>query len=338
MTGDTRADHDQAGPAPDAGADCPAPGTPPHVTYFFDTAFAPCTLVSLLSVLRQTPGPIRVTLHPTEDPGTMARDLEIYGAAFPQADLRLEPVDLAPFRHLKRGRLPLAARSRLLLPEIHRGRVIYLDGDVIARRDLNALWQTDLQGRAIGACLAPGVQVMLAKARTSRAASARKAADKTLARGRKLDGIDMHGYFNSGVMLLDLDRIRARGLAEPMRDIEATARYTSRDQDWLNMVFRDDRLILPPEWNSGWGDPKTGKSYVPAELCDRFKVSREDPAIIHFTGFEKPWQAASAPWRWHLLHQPLQRRLRARYWDEYQVMKRAAEALLGRSLHTEAAA
>src|SRR5690606_19676460 len=135
-----------------------------------------------------------------------------------------------------------------------------------------------------------------------------------------LSGVDMHRYFNSGVMLFDLDRIRALGLDARMADIAATAQVTSRDQDWLNIGFRDSALILPPEWNSGWGDPKTAKPYVPKAMQDRFRASREDPAIVHFTGFEKPWAAPRPPFRWHLLLQPAQRRARARFWAEFQAL------------------
>ncbi len=304
----------------------------PHVVYFFDDTFAPCTLVSLHSVLSRIAGPVRVTLHPTFDGEKIAADVSALQAAFPQADLSLREVDLSVWHHLPRGRLPLAARSRLLMPQLHTGRVIYLDGDALARHDLTPLWQTDLQGKCIGAALAPGVRVILERHAHSRASAARKAGEKTLRRGQRLDNLDMRQYFNSGVMLLDLDQIHASGLADRMMDIEATAKYTSRDQDWLNMVFRDSTLTLDPTWNSGWGNPRTASSYVPADLRDWFRDSREDPAIIHYTGFEKPWQASSPPFKLHLLTKPLERRLRTRYWAEFQVERAACETVLGRAL------
>lgn len=304
----------------------------PHFVYFFDEAFAPCTMVSVQSVLRRTPGELRLTLHPTFDSRQAETDVAALAKTFASAHISVREVDLTPWRSLPRGRLPLAARSRLLLPSIHSGRVIYLDGDAIARKDLTPLWQMDLQGKCIAAALAPGVQAILERHEKSRARDARTAGEKTLARGVKLDGIDMRRYFNSGVMVLDLDRIHAAGLAGRMMDIEATARYTSRDQDWLNMVFRDETLILDPIWNSGWGNPRTDKRFVSPELRAYFRESREDPAIIHYTGFEKPWQAARPPFRFHLLTKPLERRLRARYWTDFQQERAATEAILGRRL------
>lgn len=311
----------------------PQRGMPqPHLAYFFDESFLPCTMVSIHSVLSRMPGRPRLTLHPTFESKWLGPDVSALSDAFPAAEITVLEVDLSPWRHLKRGRLPLAARSRLLLPSIHSGRVLYLDGDALARRDLTPLWETDLKGNCIGAALAPGVQAILERHQKSNSAAARKAGEKTLSRGEKLDGIDMRRYFNSGVMLLDLDAINAKGRAARMMDIEATAKYTSRDQDWLNMVFRDETTILDPTWNSGWGNPRTAKSYVAPKLRDHFAESREDPGIIHYTGFEKPWHAARPPFKLHMLTKPLERRLRAKYWAEFQAERKATEAVLGRSL------
>ncbi|RYH10311.1 glycosyltransferase family 8 protein [Tropicimonas sp. IMCC6043] len=304
----------------------------PHFVYFFDDDFAPCTLVSLRSVLSRLAGDARVSLHPTFESDNLRQDVASLAHAFPESDIALREVDLTPWRHLPRGRLPLAARARLLLPDIHSGRVLYLDGDALARRDLTPLWRVDLGDKCIGAALAPGVQAILERYANSRSQPARKAGEKTLERGRRLDGIDMQRYFNSGVMVLDLDAIHAKGLAERMMDIEATAAYTSRDQDWLNMVFRNETQVLDPTWNSGWGNPRTAKRYVSPDLRARFRESREDPAIIHYTGFEKPWSAPRPPFRLHLLTKPLERRLRARYWAEFQTERAATEALLGHPL------
>lgn len=304
----------------------------PHIVYFFDEGFAPCTMVSLQSLLARTPGRLRVSLHPTFQSKWLGPDIAALSESYPAAEIVAQVMDLSPWRHLPRGRLPLAARSRLLLPKIHSGRVLYLDGDVLVRRDLTPLWRTNLEDKCIGAALAPGVQAILERYENSRSGAAGKAGEITLRRGERLGGIDMRRYFNSGVMILDLDQIDARGFAGQMMDIEATARYTSRDQDWLNMVFRDETCLLDPIWNSGWGNPRTDKPYISSDLRAYFKQSREDPAIIHYTGFEKPWQASRPPFQVHLLTKPRERRQRARFWAEFHEQKVATEAVLGREL------
>jgi lipopolysaccharide biosynthesis glycosyltransferase len=304
---------------------------PPHLLYFHDAAFAPCTRVSLVTALEATEGPVRVTLHPTEADPALPGDLDALRAAFPRAELAIREVDLSPYAHLPRGRLPLAARARLLMPRLHAGRALYLDGDTLVRRSLLPLWREDLRGACLGAALAPGVQVQRARVAAG-AWGAAKARARLEARSARLDGIDMGRYVNNGVMVLDLDRIRATGLDAAMADIEATARYTSRDQDYMNVIFRDRIHLIDPAWNSGWGNPRTRARYMPAELRARFRASREDPAVVHFTGFEKPWQAPRPPARLHLLTKPGERRARARWWAAFHAARARAEAVLGRRL------
>ena len=303
----------------------------PHILYFYDAAFAPCTRVSLLTALECTPGPVRVTLHPTDDDAALPLDLHALGNVFPEARFAIREVDLSPYAHLPRGRLPLAARSRLLMPRLHEGRALYLDGDTLVRRSLRPLWETDLGGACLGAALAPGVQVQCAQV-AARAPGWRKAKEKLAKRSARLDGIDMARYVNNGVMLLYLDRIRAIGLDAPMTDIEATACYTSRDQDYINVVFRDRIHLIDPTWNSGWGNPRTLERYVPKEMQDGFRASREDPAIVHFTGFEKPWQAPTPPFQLHLLAKPFERRSRVRWWAEFHDARERTETVLRRRL------
>ncbi|MEE4119626.1 MAG: glycosyltransferase [Paracoccaceae bacterium] len=306
-------------------------GDDPHILYFYDAAFAACTRVSLLTALERTPGPLRVTLHPTEPDAPLDQDLHTLAEAFPEAALSVREVDLSPHSHLPRGRLPLAARSRLLMPRLHDGRALYLDGDTLVRRSLRPLWETDLQGACLGAALAPGVQVQCAQI-AARAPGWRTAKEKLEKRSARLDGIEMARYVNNGVMVLDLARIRAEGLDAAMADIDATARYTSRDQDYMNVIFRDRIHLIDPTWNSGWGNPRTRERFVPKRIQDRFRASRDDPAIVHFTGFEKPWQAPTPPFQVHLMAKPFERRSRARWWAEFHSARDRAEAVLGRRL------
>jgi len=306
-------------------------GDAPHLLYFYDADFAPFTRVSLYSALEATPGPVRATLHPTEDDPALPLDLEALRKVFPQADIAVRKVDLARYAHLRRGRLPLAARARLLMPRLHSGRALYLDGDTLIRRSLRPLWREDLRGACLGAALAPGVLVQRAQV-AARAPGWRKAQQKLAKRSAKLDGIDMGRYVNNGVMVLDLDRIRADGLDAAMADIESTARYTSCDQDYMNVIFRGCIHLIDPTWNSGWGNPRTLERFVPAGMRERFRASREDPEIVHFTGFEKPWSAPRPPFRLHLLTKPFERRSRARWWADFHTACERTEAVLGRRL------
>jgi hypothetical protein len=142
----------------------------------------------------------------------------------------------------------------------------------------------------------------------------------------------MARYVNDGVLVLDPDRIRADGRDTTMAGIEATARYTSRDQDYMNVNLRDRIHPIDPTWNSGWGSPRTFERFVPKKIHERFRASRDGPGFPDFTAFEKPRQAARSPLQIHLLAKPYGRPSRARWWVEFHAARNCAEAVLGRRL------
>ena len=302
-----------------------------HVVYFFDAGFESCSLISLHSVLARTPGPLKITLHPTFDSATLETDAEKLRARFPHAEITVHPIDINQFSHIPSGPLPLTARVRLLLPRLHSGRLLYIDGDTLARKDISPLLDMDLGGACVSGSVVARVALNLALARGT-GKKAKKAREKLRAQAGALDGIDMQRYFNSGIMIFDLDRIAELGLDARMMDLDETRKYANRDQTFLNALFNDHVAMFDPAWNSGWGEPRTANSYVPKELRDYFRTAREDPGILHYKGREKPWDAETTPFRLHLLMQGRKRRSRARYWDEFQTERRATEAVLGRSL------
>ncbi len=80
-------------------------------------------------------------------------------------------------------------------------KVIYLDCDMIIRRDLTALWEMPLAGHVLAAALDPGY-------------------DLGFVPGWPSDT----PYFNSGVMLVDLARGGRRELAKPRCASRSTIR------------------------------------------------------------------------------------------------------------------
>jgi len=164
---------------------------------------------------------------------------------------------------------------RLFLPELlpEQPRVLYLDVDILVVDRLDELWLMPLQGRCVAAVdnvVEPGLQPRIAALELPPGCT----------------------YFNSGVLLLDLERLR-QGLGERIRQI-ACARGADvlwPDQDALNLALATERLTLHPRWNCQnslyfWRDlaeRQYGKAPV-AEALAR-------PAVWHFEGpgLAKPW-------------------------------------------------
>lgn len=135
------------------------------------------------------------------------------------------------------GHVNRAAYLRLLIPElvpqaVHR--VIYLDTDLVVLDDIQELWEMDLQGKPVGAVPDLGI---LASSRM------RRQKEETLGiQEGKL-------YFNSGVMVMDLEAWREKQYGPQVIRCVEEGNFRHHDQDGLNKVFQDNWRPLPLRWN-----------------------------------------------------------------------------------------
>ncbi|WP_052685369.1 glycosyltransferase family 8 protein [Lentzea aerocolonigenes] len=200
------------------------------------------------------------------------------------------PVEIRPVPDADPG-LPIGAwyskaiYGRMSIPDVieDEPRVLYLDVDVLVLADLRPLLVRDLGGHPIGAARdpicplighGPGMPGWRALG---------------LPRGRP--------YFNSGVMLLDLARIRGSRLFERAREFlaEHPDKVHFFDQDALNYAADGDWHRIESRWNTFAMSPR-GPEYVhPCEDVNPLAGLIEDEksaAVIHFAGRRKPWQEA----------------------------------------------
>jgi lipopolysaccharide biosynthesis glycosyltransferase len=112
-------------------------------------------------------------------------------------------------------------------------------------------------------------------------------------------GLDVTSYFNSGVLLLDLDAWRTNGLTDALAEHvrKHMRQLVWPDQDALNGVLHSQRTPLHPRWNAMpglWELPMRQLPYTRDEVAE----ARDDPAIVHFLGPYKPWHYRSkSPYR-----------------------------------------
>lgn len=173
------------------------------------------------------------------------------------------------------GRIPKEMWYRLFLPERLTGieRVLYLDCDTIVLDDVTPLWRTDLTRHALAA-----VNNVFEEGKERHAA------------GLGLAHPDR--YFNSGVLLINLDAWRQERYSERTLALAGAAdsRLTWPDQDALNVVLADRWIALHPRWNC------QNSLFYYARAAEVFgkgpvREATTSPGILHFEGglMAKPW-------------------------------------------------
>lgn len=200
--------------------------------------------------------------------------------------------DLSDLEELHRGGNTqyLAATTAALLkfklaelfPELDK--ILYLDGDIIVRDDLSELYGYEL-GENYAAAVRDLPQVLYDK--------------QSL--GEEISGRD---YFNSGVMLLNLKKMRADNVKE--RLIETKRNYSDQslmDQNIFNIVFKGAVLQLPFVYNACYINLVMSKDrYALSDLNNLYGTSYKsvyeilpDIKIMHFSSKLKPWYFYDVP-------------------------------------------
>ena len=166
----------------------------------------------------------------------LCRLVERYGKV---VRLQFVAVDESLFRDATLGPAEShMAYCRILLPRLMDApRVVYLDADTLIFRDLSELFDLKLPTDKALAAATDSETLTLGED------------SGTLANAMKLpvDG----AYFNSGVMLLDLGRLRKENFAERALDfLEAQrGRYRFHDQSAINFLLHGRIVELPEHWN-----------------------------------------------------------------------------------------
>jgi lipopolysaccharide biosynthesis glycosyltransferase len=244
-----------------------------------DAGYVPYLSAMLTSVRHNLDSSVRL------DVTVLTRDLDPKAVRWPnrrQSDsLRCVAPDVPPG-----SVLPMGPNDHLTVDAYHRifmesafehcvKRIVYLDSDLVVLDDLSKLASVDLGGRTVGAVMDYAVR--------------RWGGPRTCpALKLQIDGAD-RGYFNSGVMVIDLDAWRSRGVKDSATRflLENSDRIYCWDQDALNYALADDWCPVDPRWNRMcyWDRPEFEDLPFPADVM----ASLADPFIIHFTGRRKPW-------------------------------------------------
>lgn len=149
-------------------------------------------------------------------------------------------------------------------PEYHKA--LYLDCDITVLGDVSQLYNTNLEGNIFG--VVPDDVI-------ASVPEFREYATEGV-------GIRYDRYFNSGMLVMDLDKYREENILEKFVNLLTTYNFETAapDQDYLNVLCKDKVKYL----EKGWNRMSTDEDYD-GELH-----------IIHYNNFRKPWYYDNVPY------------------------------------------
>ena len=258
-----------------------------HVTFATDNAYAPLTAVAMYSLCEVVPD-VTITVLADDLDDTAQENLARTLRNHP--DVVLDIVDiadlLAPLERLPIGgsrTYPRSIWATLFLGSALPGdlrRTLYLDSDVIVRQDLSGLWDLELDGNVIAA-VTDGDD-----------AWSDNSLDDRIAYHHELGLAPELAYFNSGVLLVDLEAWRRDDIT--LRCEQILRRFHDRviwvDQEILNAALAGRWLKVERTWNcmTWWLSADERRPPYDDDL--------EHAVIRHFAGEDhKPWADRHRP-------------------------------------------
>lgn len=167
--------------------------------------------------------------------------------------------------------LNLSVYNRLFIPDLfpNTDKMIYLDSDIVAIRDIAELNTLDLGDAYFAAVLDPfHIQH-----------------SQTL-------GYKDAPYINSGVMVINCKELRKNNYLERLLNAidKIKDKAKAGDQDFINYCFHNHIKTISAQYNVFL--PFNYKRYNMPEPTDAdYKLSKKVPFIVHFVGPHKPWMS-----------------------------------------------
>jgi lipopolysaccharide biosynthesis glycosyltransferase len=264
-----------------------------NVACVADAKYGPYAGIAMTSVLMSNAGE-NVHLHLFSD-GVLSRDIKRMRELASEYNVPLSVYDVGAMlnarpalkvqEHYSRAAYGRLFMAEVLPPDVEW--VVYIDCDVICVANLTELFEEGTRTSIIGAVRDVWIE---------------KDIEHKQSIGLRADD----PYFNSGVLLVNVQEWRQRDVARPILEFLGQGRrWRYVDQDGINHVLKGEISELPRKWNVLATSPE------PAEIPDLLKHAGN----IHFCAGLKPWHfgykllggvggeafrraKAVSPWRW----------------------------------------
>lgn len=137
---------------------------------------------------------------------------------------------------------------------------IYLDSDIVVLGDISELYEVNLRGNLIGASVDYSIQNI----------------PEFVKYTEKGIGVTVSKYINSGILLMNLKKLREVSLDTRFLELLNTYHFDSiaPDQDYLNAMCYGKIEYLSGTWDT---------------MPENNTVPLKNPKLIHYNLFAKPW-------------------------------------------------
>lgn len=220
---------------------------------------------------------LRAQVAGFNDPGAPAR----FAVGFLDTRPALENVHL--FLH---NRFGAEAHFRLLAPDLLPSvrKVAYLDADLVVLHDVAELFDVDVEGCLVAAMHDPDTEGQIAGYDPMVRPYLEQAVGLQ----------DLGTYFQSGVLLLNLEEFRRSHPTSEMLELASSQSWRWPDQDILNRLAQGRYVRLDPRWNVLHDWEHLRRSHIVAQACEEtraaYDASRRDPWVVHYAGPDnRPW-------------------------------------------------
>lgn len=221
-------------------------------------------------------------------PDQIKDDMKKSLAHYKGCHLTFVTIDSSQFERIRiyTKHLRMEAFFRLVMPNVfpYIDKMMYLDGDTIVCKDISELLSRNLSNHYV-----MGIK-----------AAAYMVGDRFENRKQnELELPSMKQYINSGVMMMNLSRMRMDDMGAKMLAL-MKKNYRQEDQDVINKACFDNIRHLPLKYNAmiKYLAPDAADK-VKGELVyakDEIEDAIFEPVIIHYANKEKPWGDFDSFW------------------------------------------
>ena len=241
------------------------------IFYACDDNFVKHTIVSLTSMIENADPTRKYRVHVlhtniSERMMEKARHLsnDRFEITFENVSGYLEKIqDKLPIRHYYTKTTYFRLFIADMFPEYDKA--IYIDSDTVVTGDISKLYDTDIDGFYIGACVEQAMAQMNVYGTYA----------------EKVVGIDRRVFFNAGMMLINCDTWRKVGLLDEFIKLLGIYNFVvTQDEDYLNVICKWHVKLLDQRWNTE----------LTEGIVYDYDVSEAN--VLHYIMTNKPWHYA----------------------------------------------